>query len=83
MKIFDDKILCDNLMAFEEIWWSVITFDDLGYGDDVNEMALRQFWLSLVINTTNYKVGGIYIYSYTTVNIYLFDSYLKFIYIFE
>ena len=52
MRHFDETlwwdIWWDILMEFEEIWWSVMTFHDLWYGDDVNGMALLQFWLSLV-----------------------------------
>ena len=49
----DEKLWWDILMALEELWWPVMTFDDLWYGDNVNGMALWQFWLSLVILTIN------------------------------
>ena len=47
MRHFNETLWWDILIAFEELSCPVITYDDLWYGDDVNGIALRQFWLSL------------------------------------
>ena len=31
-------------MTVDDLWWPVMTFDDLWYGDDANGIALWQFW---------------------------------------
>ena len=40
--------LMRNLYGHWKLWWPVLAFQDLWYGEDVNGMALWQFWLSLV-----------------------------------
>ena len=37
-----------TLMTCNDLWWHLMIFDHLWYGDDVNGMALWHFWLSLV-----------------------------------
>ena len=45
----DETHWWEIVMAFQKHWLPVMTFDDHWYDDDVNGMALCQFWLSLVI----------------------------------
>ena len=48
MKPFYETYWSEIWMAFDELWWPVMTFYYVWFGDDVNGMVLWQFLLSLV-----------------------------------
>ena len=48
-EIFGRDILTRHIY---DLWKILMTCNDLWYGDDFNGMALWQFWLSLVLNST-------------------------------
>ena len=71
MRYFDEKFWLKLLMTqFDglwKIWRSVLTFNDHRYSDDVNEMALCQFWLSLVYTMWIYSLNIKLFIKYTIV----------------
>ena len=56
MRHFDKTFLWDIFIRhIDDLWTTLMTSNDLLYGDDVNGMALWQFWLSLVNHNSDLK----------------------------